>query len=457
VPFAEWAPEEIEVVRALLVDGDWQNLQALAGEVANEGFATRSAESLEKARLELGGEPFDLVLAELELPDGSALDLVPALEDLPRTELVLLSSNGSTRSASAQLRGASVECLEKPLEPARLRRVLRGVLRTVELRDEVDSLRGELRRLGRFGAMVGASVSMQRVYDQIVRVAPTKTTVFIVGGTGSGKELVAESIHALSSRSRGPFLPVDCGAISPTLIESELFGHEKGAFTGATQRRYGLFERASGGTLFLDEITEMPLELQTKLLRALETRRIRRIGSSRLFDVDVRVIAATNCQPEAAVAQKKLREDLLYRLLVFPIHLPPLCERDDDLVLIATHILDELNQQADSQKRFSEKALARLRLHSWPGNVRELKNVVERAFLMASDEIGPGCLEISGDGRARLGEGLPVRVGMTIREAERHLILATLEHLEGDKRRAAQTLGISLKTLYNRLNEYAAG
>jgi DNA-binding NtrC family response regulator len=443
------------VVRALLVDGDWQSLQTLAGEVAGEGFATRSAESLEKARLELGGEPFDLVLAELELPDGSGLELVPTLEELAHTELVLLSSNGASRPASAQLRGASVECLQKPVEPARLRRVLRGVLRTAELRYEVDSLRGELRRLGRFGAMVGASAPMQRVYDQILRVAPTKTTVFIVGGTGSGKELVAESIHALSPRASGPFLPVDCGAISPGLIESELFGHEKGAFTGATQRRYGLFERASGGTLFLDEITEMPLELQSKLLRALETRRIRRIGSSRLIDIDVRVIAATNCQPEAAVAQRKLREDLLYRLLVFPIQLPPLKERDDDLVLIATHVLEELNQQADARKRFTEKALARLRRHSWPGNVRELKNVVERAFLMASDEIGPSCLEISSDGRGQLGEGLPVRVGMTIREAERHPILATLEQLGGDKRQAAETLGISLKTLYNRLNDYA--
>jgi transcriptional regulator with PAS, ATPase and Fis domain len=295
---------------------------------------------------------------------------------------------------------------------------------------------------------------MQRVYDMIERVAPTDSTVLIVGETGTGKDLVAETVHQLSRRGRKPFLPINCGAVAPTLIESELFGHERGSFTGADRMRKGIFERADAGTLFLDEITEMPLELQVKLLRVLESGTVQRIGGETLHKVDVRLVAATNRNPKKAVTEGKLREDLLYRLLVFPIELPPLRERGDDLELLAQHFLGELNRQADGHKRVTDAALDRLRMHNWPGNVRELKHVMERAFIMAADVIDPECLPADGGIPATAESDLGIEIGMPIAEAERRLVLATLERTSGDKKRAAEVLGISLKTLYNRLNAY---
>jgi transcriptional regulator with PAS, ATPase and Fis domain len=278
--------------------------------------------------------------------------------------------------------------------------------------------------------------------------------VLIVGETGTGKDLVAETVHQLSRRGKKPFLPINCGAVAPSLIESELFGHERGSFTGADRMRKGIFERADGGTLFLDEITEMPLELQVKLLRVLETGTVQRIGGEVLHKVDVRLIAATNRNPKKAVTENKLREDLLYRLLVFPIELPPLRERGDDLELLAHHFLGELNRQSDAHKRITDAALDRLRMHNWPGNVRELKHVVERAFIMAADVIDPECLPTDGGIPTATESDLGIEVGMSISDAERRLVLATLERTSGDKKRAAEVLGISLKTLYNRLNAY---
>jgi DNA-binding NtrC family response regulator len=268
---------------------------------------------------------------------------------------------------------------------------------------------------------------------------------------------VAETLHALSRRRKGPFLPLNCGAISPNLIESELFGHERGSFTGAERTHKGYFERAAGGTIFLDEITEMPFELQVKLLRVLETAAVIRIGGERPLPVDVRVIAATNRPPEEALAQGKLREDLLYRLKVFPLHLPPLRERGDDVELLSEHFLELLNTAEGVAKVFSRAALQRLRAHGWPGNVRELKNLIHHAFILADDEIGVDCLPGIGGEDLQSGTSLHVRVGISLSEADRRLILATLNECGGDKRRAATVLGISLKTLYNRLKVYQAG
>jgi two-component system response regulator AtoC len=297
---------------------------------------------------------------------------------------------------------------------------------------------------------------MQRVYDLIAKVAPTDATIFITGETGTGKELVAQTVHQQSRRHREPFRPVNCGAVSPSLIESELFGHERGSFTGAERVHRGYFEQANRGTLFLDEITEMPQELQVKLLRVLETGAVRRIGGTEAIQVDARVIAATNRRPEEAVAVGKLREDLLYRLNVFPITLPPLRDRGEDVSLLAEHFLAGFNRQEGTTKSFSPDSLDRLKRHRWPGNVRELRNSIHRSFILAEDRIDVNDLPAP----VRSVEGSPstvaLKVGVSLAEAQRRLIVATLESCSSDKKRAAEILGISLKTLYNRLNEYRA-
>jgi DNA-binding NtrC family response regulator len=450
----------IKVARALIVEDDQPVLHALTEFVASVGFTVRTAEGLEKARSELKEESFDVVLSDLQLPDGSALDLLRELESPPNTDIVLITGHASVDTAVEAFRGGVVDYLTKPIDMARLHKILASVLRTAQLRGEVTELREQLREFGRFGPMVGSSRPMQVVYDQIVKVAPTAASVLVMGETGTGKELVAQAIHDRSSRSRGSFIAVNCGAISSSLIESELFGHERGSFTGATRLHQGLFEQASGGTLFLDEITEMPIELQVKLLRTLETGTIRRIGANRNIEVDVRVVAATNRDPEGAVASGNLREDLLYRLNVFPITLPPLRERGADVGLIAAHVLKQLNREAGTSKALRADTLEALGSYSWPGNVRELKNLIERAFILASEEIGPEMLPFASERGSKPptgGQTFTVRVGMSIASAERSLIEATLEQTQGDKKRAARLLGISLKTLYNRLNAYGSG
>jgi DNA-binding NtrC family response regulator len=308
--------------------------------------------------------------------------------------------------------------------------------------------------MGRFGGMVGASDAMQRAYDLIVRVAPTSSTVLIVGETGTGKELVAETIHQLSRRSAEPFVPINCGAVSPTLIESELFGHERGSFTGADRKRKGIFERAHGGTLFLDEITEMPSELQVRLLRVLETGTLTRVGGDEAITADVRVLAATNRDPGNAVKDGKLREDLHYRLNVFPIEVPPLRERHGDISLLAKHFLERLNNEAGTTKSFTPAALERLEEHHWPGNVRELKNAIERAHIIAADRIDSDSLPLRDLATAATEASGQLPVGSSIADVEQQLILATMERCRGDKKRAAEILGISLKTLYNKLGSY---
>jgi DNA-binding NtrC family response regulator len=281
--------------------------------------------------------------------------------------------------------------------------------------------------------------------------------VFVTGESGTGKELVAETVHLLSRRREKPFVAVNCGAMAPTLIESELFGHEKGSFTGADRRRAGYFERADGGTLFLDEISEMPQELQVKLLRVLEVGAVTRVGSTDLTPVNVRVLAASNRDPAEAVSKGRLREDLLYRLNVFPIELPPLRTRGEDAALLAEHFLKQLNAREGSQKRFTSRALARLQALPWPGNVRELKNVVERAAILADTTIEAETLPLP-HVEVPIAEDatLNLRIGTPLAEIERRVILTTLERLDGNKRRTAEVLGISLKTLYNRLNVYEA-
>lgn len=309
--------------------------------------------------------------------------------------------------------------------------------------------------LKRFGLLYGSSAAMESMYRQLERVAGTDATVLLEGESGTGKELIAKTVHQASRRSDRQFVAVNCGAIPAHLIEAALFGHEKGSFTGALKQQSGYFEHASGGTLFLDEITEMPCDMQVKLLRVLESGSFLRIGGSEAVSVDVRLIAATNRSLQQAVREGSLRQDLMYRLAVFPVRVPPLRERGQDVELLARHFLSELNEQAGTAKQFSRQALERLRTYPWPGNVRELKNLVHRAYILSADVVHIDEPVPRGSARSVLANGtLNFQVGTPLADAQRELIMATLHHFSGNKRLTASALGISVKTLYNRLKEY---
>ena len=310
--------------------------------------------------------------------------------------------------------------------------------------------------LRQFGTLYGSSAAMHALYEQIDKVAATDASVLICGESGTGKELLAQTLHGRSTRHAAPFIPVNCGAVSAQLSESELFGHEKGSFTGAHQRHIGYFERACGGTLFLDEVTEMPPEMQVKLLRVLETGAFYRVGGTEQIKADVRIIAATNRALDAAVQSGQFREDLMYRLAVVPLCMPPLRERSDDIPLLAQHFLAQLNAQHGTAKTLSRMTLNLLREQPWRGNVRELKNVVLRAYILCDQTltIEPQCRQRASDPIPLADGCLQIAVGVPLAEAQRALIMATLEQRDGNKRDAAEQLGISLKTLYNRLALY---
>jgi DNA-binding NtrC family response regulator len=440
---------------ALIVDDEAATLEALATLVARAGFDVRTAPDLASARRAIDEDVPDIVLCDLVLPDGDGTELLADLQDRPHVETILVTANATVSSAVDALRLGAYDYLVKPVDVARLTAILGHLKRSLALRRDVTNLRRQLREMGRFGLLVGTSSAMQGVFDLVERVAPTNSTVLVTGPSGTGKELVAETIHRLSGRSDHEFVPINCGAVSPQLIESELFGHEKGSFTGADRRHIGVFERAHGGTLLLDEITEMSQDLQVKLLRVLETGTVRRVGGNQEIAVDVRVIAATNRDPAEAVRAGKLRQDLYYRLNVFPIRLPTLGERGEDVKLLAVHFLSEVCRAAGFAKEFEPAALDALVAYHWPGNVRELKNVVERAFIIAEDVVTPDCLpEEFRDSVTLRSAGLQAPVGTPLDEVIRSHTLATLDHFGGNKRRTAEALGISLKTLYNRLNAY---
>jgi DNA-binding NtrC family response regulator len=310
--------------------------------------------------------------------------------------------------------------------------------------------------LKHFGIMHGTSPIMERLYQQVDKVAATEATVLLVGESGTGKEVIANALHHASARSEQAFVAVNCGAIPAHLIEAALFGHEKGSFTGAVRQQIGYFEHASGGTLFLDEITEMPVDMQVKLLRVLESGTFLRVGGDEEVKVDVRLIAATNRDLDTAVKQGNLREDLMYRLAVFPIRIPPLRERGNDIEALANHFLSELNEKDKANKVFSKSSLDVIRSYSWPGNVRELKNVVQRAYILATDTLNiEDCISDLSTKKPTVHEGyLNFFVGTPLADAQKEIILATLKHYSGNKRLTAEALGISLKTLYNRLKEY---
>lgn len=546
------------MAHALIVDDDGDSVESLQALITAEQFTVSVAQSLRDARRHMALQQPDLILLDLELPDGNGMDLFTDPQLVANSEVVLITGHASLETSIQALRLGAADYLVKPVNLRHLQGVLSRVTRPAVLKAEVADLNAHLAEDGNFGHLWGRAPAMLPVYEQISRVAGTGVSVFIQGESGTGKELVAQTVHDLSRRRKKPFLAVNCGAISPNLIESEIFGHEKGAFTGADHQHQGFFERASGGTLFLDELTEMPLELQVKLLRVLETGRYMRVGSTQTLEADVRVIAASNRPLIQAVEAGKLREDLLYRLNVFPIELPPLRDRLSDVPLLARHFLGAIGAKEGQHKQFTAAAMERLCRYRWPGNVRELRNAVQRAYVMATGELitdqwlpapdlppAPGGVEAAPGGLlvqeppppGELGAGLPERdgaggpgaplgtmaaapayaaaglggggagpaaqaanplgqpvalavpssagdgpgagaaaglpsgsgpgslpeqealvvpIGCSMAEIERRFILATLAHYKQHKERTAAVLGISLKTLYNRLKEYSA-
>jgi DNA-binding NtrC family response regulator len=418
----------------------------------------------------------DVILTDINMPglDGFGfLQKLREMGDMPPTIVLTAYGNVETAVKTVQEMGA-YWYLEKPIQANNLEVLLRRAGAHAGLKTEKKVLERQLAYKGSLGELVGSSARMQEIFALLQQAGPSKACVLITGESGTGKELVARTLHALSPRRQGPFIAINCAALPETLIESELFGHEKGSFTGASERRAGCFELAQHGSLLLDEIGEMPLPTQAKLLRILEDSRVRRLGGKAEFEVDVRVVAATNKVPEEAVRGGHLREDLYYRLNVFHIHLPPLRERKEDISTIADSLMNDLNKKHDCRvSEVSSEVREAFQHHHWPGNVRELRNVLERAVILA----GEGTIELKHLPLFLQGTNQPAttasaappaappaedpevvrfRIGTTVEEAEKGLIIRTLEHTRNNKTRAAEILGISLKTLHNKLKEYGA-
>jgi DNA-binding NtrC family response regulator len=447
--------------RMLIVEDDPAQRMGLQKLLTSWGFVVDVASDGREGLDVAGRERPAIVLSDLVMPNMGGLDLLKALrQEDPDVTVILLTAQGSVETAVEAIKQGAYDYLTKPVDPQRLRIVLDQVADRQDRLREVQALRRQLQAHGTFGRMVGASLEMRKIYRLIEQAAPTSASVLVHGESGTGKELVAQTIHQLSPRASQPFVPLNCAAIPDTLLESELFGHEKGAFTGAIARRAGAFELAHRGTLFLDEIAEMTPATQAKLLRVLQERSFRPVGATREHSVDIRVIAATNLDPAEAVRQGRLREDLFYRLNVFLISLPPLRERKDDVPLLAQAFVKDFDERhGRSVAGVSEGAMRVLEQYQWPGNVRELRNVIERATIVAKGPFiervdlpdlagAPAVATAAPDAAAAAG----LTPGTTVDEAERRLIEITLQHTGGNKTRAAELLGISLKTLHNKLN-----
>jgi DNA-binding NtrC family response regulator len=415
----------------------------------------------EEALAKFAGYQPDALIADVELPGMNGLDLLKQLGmELLDVPAIVITGKGSEERAVAAIEAGAFWYIEKPMKGPVLHALLDRALRRARDARQLVVLQRQLREAGRLGDLVGASKPMQEVMRIVEMAAPSSASVLITGETGSGKEIVARTIHKLSPRATGPFVAINCSAIPETLMESEIFGHERGAFTGAAERRIGCFELADGGTLLLDEIGEMPAPTQAKLLRVLEDRTVRRLGSKSETPVDVRVLAATNKDPDQAVGNGQLRQDLYFRLNVFHINLPPLREHKDDIPLLVEHILRDVNAKHGKHVRgIGAEVLDIFMGHTWPGNIRELRNVLERSSIMCEkDLITRACLPGEFGKSAAKGpsdlSSIKFPVGTTVDAMERELILQTLGATGNNKTRAAELLGISLKTLHNKLKEY---
>ena len=447
-------------LKVLVVDDDPAMRAALEVRIRNWNFdVLTAADGAEGRDLAEEGDP-DIVLTDLVMPELSGLDLLRALKkDAPHRHVLLVTAEGGIEDAVEAMKQGARDFLTKPLDYDKLRSLLDEVSRDVETRRRSERLSG---RLGSSSdGLIGHSKKMREVFELVERVAAADTSAIITGESGTGKELVARQIHALSRRSRQPFLAVNAAAVPEGLVESEFFGHEKGAFTGAVAQQPGCFEQANGGTLFLDEIAEMPVSLQPKLLRVLNDGRVRRLGGRQEFRFDVRVIAATNQDPVRSIEEGRFREDLYYRLAVFTITLPPLRERKSYIPIIAQHFVEEFRGRHNAVvEGIRESAMHCLRNYSWPGNVRELRNVIERAVVLAD---GPW-LETwhfppyIRDPERLNSEKVVLKIGdTTVEDAERELILRTLEKAGNNKAEAARLLGVDVKTIRNKLSRYQKG
>ena len=456
-------------VKVLIAEDEPHALTGLAELISGWGYSTETArdgvEAWEKA---LAWDPA-IVVTDLKMPRLDGIGLLTKLAQegnglSTNVAVVVLTAMGSVQQAVDAMKLGAYDFLQKPVDATRLRTILGNATRQRETTIELEVARRRLRESGVLGSMVGSSHKMREIFSLIEQIAPSNVPVLITGESGTGKELVARTLHNLSPRKTRPFVAVNCAAIPETLIESEIFGHEKGAFTGAAERRAGCFELASGGTLLLDEVGEMPIGTQAKLLRVLEERKLRRLGARTEQDVDVRVLAATNRDPSTAVAEGHLRNDLFYRLNVFNIHMPALREHLEDLPAMAEAMLIEMNQKHGRKvSGLAASMLDRLMSYDWPGNARELRNAIERAVILCPDGAPLDAGHLSPIfGKAKSGAAQPVDagaislpVGTTVDEAERMLIVRTLEATGQNKTRAAEILGVSLKTLHNKLKEYS--
>jgi len=450
--------------KVLIVEDEENERTGLAELISAWGYraetAKDGAEGLEKVT---NWSPA-IVVTDLKMPRMGGLELLERLAtDAQTMAVVVVTAQGTIDSAVQAMRMGAYDYITKPIDTDRLRTILQNASTLLGTRVELEVTRRKLRDAGSLGSLVGPSKKMQEIFHLIEMVAPSTASVLITGASGTGKELVARTVHELSPRRNKPFVPINCAAIPETLIESEIFGHEKGAFTGALERRTGCFELAEGGTLLLDEIGEMPVATQAKLLRVLEDRKLRRLGSKVETTVDVRVLAATNKVPEEAVARGELRNDLYYRLNVFNIHMPPLREHKEDIPELVQCLLAEMSAKHGRKVAVvSEAVLNLFHNYSWPGNVREVRNTLERAVIVCDGAVIETRHLPPGFGQTTLRtspedpDAVRLGVGTTVEEAERLLILKTLAATSNNKTRAAEILGISLKTLHNKLKEYGS-
>jgi DNA-binding NtrC family response regulator len=451
--------------KVLIVEDEESERTGLAELVQSWGYRTETAKDGLDALDKITAWSPGIVVTDIGMPRMDGMELLERIADQPQAmAVILLTAQGTIDKAVDAMKMGAYDFLTKPVDFARLRNILGNASKQRGTERELEVTRKKLRDVGVFGSLVGSSKKMQEIFGLIEMVAPSSASVLITGESGTGKELVARTVHEMSPRKNKPFVAINCAAVPETLIESEIFGHEKGAFTGAMERRAGCFELAEEGTLLLDEIGEMPIATQAKLLRVLEDRKLRRLGSKMETEIDVRVIAATNRIPEQAVASGQLRGDLYYRLNVFNIQMPALREHKEDIPALAESLLNDMNTKHGRQvSGLSDEVLQMFTAYNWPGNVREMRNTLERAVIVCQGPVVekkhlppnfgagmPVALAVDEPGTVRLG------VGTTVEEAERQLIMKTLDATHNNKTKAAEILGISLKTLHNKLKEYAA-
>jgi two-component system, NtrC family, response regulator HydG len=443
--------------RILVVDDEASARNGLAKLLEQEGYQVDTAADGVEALASLSDNPPALIISDLKMPNMDGMELLKQLRERGvETPTIVATAFGEVSTAVAAMRAGAEDYLTKPIDFDALLLVVERTLAREELKSEAENLRRQLRARDKEGleGLLGASAAMQRVYKMVKQVAAARATVLITGESGTGKGEVARALHALSPRAGAPFVPLHCAALAESLLESELFGHEKGAFTGADKKRIGRIEQADGGTLFLDEIGEIPAATQVKLLRVLQERTFERVGGNETIKVDVRVVAATNKNLAEEVRERRFREDLYYRLNVVHIDMPPLRQRGNDVVLLAEHFLRRFARESNRRiDAFSDAARAKLVAHRWPGNVRELENAIERAVVFTEGDIVEA-EALPFDAAPATIEGGPRVPGATMAELEKHAILTTLDAVGGSTSKAAEMLDISARTIQYRLHEY---